>query len=118
MSSLPNRTYITVAITPSTAYPNNPHDDWTIHVNGYFVANVRGKRMAGEVVEGITRRYFGNDGIDEHQQGRIESKVVWTLETDGTYHQTFTNGKGEYHIEMQYCPYGRNLIDTIREKVT
>ena len=118
MSTRPHKTYITVAVTPSTAYANNPHDDWTIHVNGYFVADVRGKRMAGEVVEGITRRYVGKDDLDEYQQAKIEMKVVLELEEEGTYHRTLTDGKGEYPIEMQECPYGRNLIDTIRETIT
>ena len=119
MSDLPNKTYITVAVTPSTIHANNPHDDWTIHVNGYFVANVRGKRMAGEVVEGIIRRYFGKEVYEDGAQERMENRVIWALETERTYHQTFTNvtnGKGEYSTEMQEFPYGRNVFDTIREK--
>ena len=120
MSSAPRKKYVTISVTPGTAFIHNPHDDWTIHVNGDFVAHVRGKRMAGEVVDGIVRRHYESDDTPkrEIEDGvvwePIENLVVWALEAEGTYHKTFVGGKG-YLTEMEEYRYGRNLASTIFE---
>lgn len=115
----PIKKYLSITITPSTAFPNNPHDDWTIHVNGCFVATVRGKKMASIVVVATVSRYMGWDteefefDVDrefaKEDMKLMENGVFWTLQAEGAYHKHFTHGnRDNLPIEMEEFPHGRN----------